>query len=148
MDLVKQRRLLNSKGSDSVKKWVELENLTISETQKFNKTYDSSYDDYMCTIEVPKASGQITSKNTVILGNYGLYYKTLSTTDVYSCAAILTTEKLTDKTYLASCAYGANSGISNFFNKSIKIRDEVYNVSKISIDADLPAGTTIRVWAR
>ncbi len=82
MDLVEQRRLLNSKGSDNVKEWVELENLTISETQKFTKTYDSSYDDYMCEIRVPKANGNISTGNTGILGSYGLYYKTLST-DVY-----------------------------------------------------------------
>lgn len=148
MDLVEHRRLLNNKGSDNVKEWVELENLTISETQKFTKTYDSSYDDYMCEIRVPKASGQISSGNTIIFGNYGLYYRTLSTTDNYPCVAILTTEKIMNKTYLMSCACGMDSGIANSFNKAIKIVDGVNNVSRIIINADLPAGTTIRVWAR
>ena len=148
MDLVEHRRLLNNKGSDNVKKWVELENLTISEPQKFTKTYDSSYDDYMCEIRVPKASGQIPSGNTIIFGNYGLYYKTLSTTDVYSCVAILTTEKIMNNTYMMSCANGGDTGIANFLNENIKIVDGVNNVSRISINADLPAGTTIRVWGR
>lgn len=148
MDLVEHRRLLNNKGSDSVKEWVELENLTISETQKFNKTYDSSYDDYMCEIRVPKANGKISSGNTIIFGNYGLYYKTLSTTDNYPCVAILTTEKIMNNTYMMSCAYDGDTGIANFLNENIKIVDGVNNVSRISINADLPVGTTIRVWAR
>lgn len=148
MDLVEHRRLLNSKGSDNVKEWVELENLTISETQKFNKIYDSSYDDYMCEIVVPKANGKISTGNTNILGNYGLYYKSLETNDNYPYVAILTTKKIINNTYLMSCAYGMNSSIAIFLNNNIKITDNVTNVSKISINADLPAGTTIRVWAR
>ncbi len=69
-------------------------------------------------------------------------------TDVYPCVAILTTKKIINNTYLMSCAYGGDTGIANFFNKNIKIVDNVTNVSRISINADLPAGTTIRVWAR
>lgn len=134
--------------STNVKEWVELENLTISETQKFNKTYDSSYDDYMCEIRVPKANGKISTGSTNILGNYGLYYKTLETNDYYPCIAILTTKKIINNTYLMSCAFGPDGGIAIFLKENIKIVDNVTNASKISINADLPAGTTIRVWAR
>lgn len=147
MDLVEHRRLLNIKGSDSVKQWVELENLTISEPQKFTKAYDSSYDDYMCEIVVPKANGKISSGNTIILGNFGLYYKNLETNDVYSFVAVLVTKKITNNTYMMSCAFGMNSGISMFLNESIKIVDAT-NVSKVSTGFDLPAGTRIRVWGR
>ncbi len=131
-----------------MKEWVELENLTISEPQKFTKTYDSSYSDYMCEVRVPKANGQIPLTNTIILGNYGLYYKRIDTTDVYSWVATLITEKMTDKTYLMSRAYGTDSGVSDFKNRDIKIVDNVHNVSQISINIDLPVGTTIRVWGR
>ena len=148
MDLVEHRRLLNSKGSDSMKQWIELENLTISEPQKFNKAYDSSYDDYMCEIVVPKDNGEIPSKNTIILGNHGLYYKSLKTTDDYPCIAVLVTKKITNNTYMMSCAFGMDYGVSNFLNENIKIMDNVNNASNISIDADLPAGTRIRVWGR
>ena len=47
-----------------------------------------------------------------------------------------------------SCAYGTDSGVSDFKNRAIKIADNVFNVSQISINADLPEGTTIRVWGR
>ena len=148
MGLLERRRLLNNKGSDNVKEWIELENLTISEPQKFTKTYDSSYDDYMCDIRVPKANGKIPSGNTIIFGNYGMYYKSFDTTNVYDYIAILVAEKIMNNTYLMSCAYGTDGGLAIFLNKNIKIVDNVNNASRISIGADLPAGTTIRVWAR
>jgi hypothetical protein len=140
--------LKKKEGNEEMKGWVELENLTLEKVQKFNKTYDSSYSDYMCEIRVPKANGKIPLINTTILGNYGLYYKRLDTTDSYSCVATLITEKITNKQYLMSCAYGTDSGASDFKNRAIKIADNVFNVSQISINADLPEGTTIRVWGR
>ena len=102
----------------------------------------------MCEIRVPKANGQIPLANTTILGNHGLYYKRLDTTNSYSCVATLITEKITNKQYLMSCAYGTDSSVSDFKNRAIKIADNVFNVSQISINADLPEGTTIRVWGR
>lgn len=131
-----------------MKDWVELENLTISEPQKFSKKYDSSYSDYMCNIVVPKGNGDIPMKDTNIFGNFGLFYKNLKTVDAYSCVAILITEKIAEKTYLMSCAYGIDTGVSDFKNQTVKIIDNPYSLTEIKISADLPIGTTIKVWAR
>lgn len=135
----------NGKGANE---WVELENLTISEAQKFKKKYDSFYSDYMCEIRIPKANGNILMNDTHIFGNYGLYYKNINSSDAYSCVAILIAEKIVGKTYLMSCAYGIDSSISDFKNRTIKIVDNPINLSQIYIEANLPIGTTIKVWGR
>lgn len=148
MELVERRRLLKRKEDEEMKEWVELENLTISEPQKFTKTYDSSYSDYMCEIRIPKANGTIDGKFTDIFGNYGLYFKKLETTESYPFVATVCAEKMTEKTYLMSCAFGTDSGSSDFKNKTIKIVQNVLHPSYVNIDCELPVGTIIRIWGR
>lgn len=131
-----------------MKEWVELENLTISEPQKFTKEYDSSYSDYMCLIRIPKGNGTINGKFTNIFGNNGLYFKDMQTTELYSFVATVGAEKMTEKTYLMSCAFGIDGGSSDFKNKTIKIVDNVTNPSYVRIDCELPVGTNIRIWGR
>lgn len=148
MDLRRRFELLKRKEDEEMKEWIELENLTISEPQKFTKIYDSSYSDYICEIRIPKGNGTIQGKFTQIFGNYGLYFKNLATTESYPFVATVGAEKMIEKTYLMSCAFGADSGSSDFKNKTIKIVDNVQHPSYVNIDCELPTGSTIRVWGR
>ena len=149
MDLIRERALMTARKEDeAMKEWVKLENLTISEPQKFTKTYDSSYSDYMCEIRIPKANGTFNGNFTNIFGNFGLYFKNLETTESYPFVATVSAEKMTEKTYLMSCAFGTDGGYSDFKNKTIKIVDNVTNPSYVNIDCELPVGTNIRIWGR
>lgn len=50
----RRRMMLQGQEEDEMKEWRVLENLTFEEERdKFNKTYDDSYDEYICEITFP-----------------------------------------------------------------------------------------------
>lgn len=60
MDLVEQRRLLNRKGSDTVKEWTKILEFNFDETEKMPSDIDiSEYTDFFVSIE------NVTNKSTI-----------------------------------------------------------------------------------
>ena len=140
--------LMKKKDEEKMKEWIELEKITISEPQKLKKEYDSAYENFMCEICIPRGSKTLSGQYTLIFGNYGLYYKSITVIDTYDWTAVLSSEKISDKTYLMKCAYGSNTGISDFKNQTAKIFEITGQISYLTIDFELPAGTEIRIWAK
>lgn len=139
---------MKKKDEEKMKEWIALEKITISEPQKLKKEYDTAYENFMCEICIPKGSKKLSCKYTSVFGNYGLYFKEITVVDAYNWTAVLSIEKISDKTYLMKCAYGDNSGISDFKNQTVRIHEIIGQIYYLNIDFELPAGTEIRIWAK
>lgn len=131
-----------------MKEWIALEKITISEPQKLKKEYDTAYENFMCEIRIPKGIKKLSCEYTSMFGNYGLYFKEITVDDTYGWTAVLSSEKISDKTYLMKCAYGNDYGISNFKNQTVRINEITEQIYYLNIDFELPAGTEIRIWAK
>ena len=132
-----------------MKEWVVIDDLTLETAQRIDKAYDTSkYTRYICSIEIPKGESAIETKNTVILGNYALYYKKITQNAIYSYCISVDTEILdSSSTVISRSTAGDKSGVAIYHNETAKI-----NVARlpfgIKTDFELPAGTTVKVWAK
>lgn len=69
MDLVEQRRLLNIKGSASVKEWKKILEFTFDETEKMPDNIDvSDYTEFFVSIENVTNKGTVQSNLNLIFG--------------------------------------------------------------------------------
>ena len=145
----RRRMMMQAQEGKEVKEWVVIDNLTLETAQKINKTYDTNeYTRYICSIRIPKGESTIETKNTVVLGNYSLYYKKITQSVTYSYGVDVDTEILdADNTVISRSAAGLKSGVSVLRNDTVNI-DVARMPFGIQTDFELPAGTTVKVWAK
>ena len=140
---------MQTQEEEKVKKWVVIDDLTLETAEKLNKTYDiNEYTRYICSIEIPKGENAIETKNTVILGNYALYYKKITQSATYLYGINVDTEILgSSGTVISRSTAGVKSGVAIYPNETAKI-DAARLPFGIRTDFELPAGTTVKVWAK
>ncbi len=145
----RRRMMMQAQEVEEVKEWVVIENLTLETVEKLNKVYDTNeYTRYICSIEIPKGENAIETKNTIILGNYALYYKKITQHTIYSYGISVDTEILDSSgTIISRSTAGTKSGVAIYQNETAKI-DVARMPFGIRTDFELPAGTTIKVWAK
>ena len=145
----RRRMMMQAQEEEKVKKWVVIDDLTLETAEKLNKTYDiNEYTRYICSIEIPKGENAIETKNTIILGNYALYYKKITQSATYLYGINVDTEILDSSgTVISRSTAGVKSGVAIYQNETAKI-DAARLPFGIRTDFEFPAGTTIKVWAK
>lgn len=126
------------------KEWIMLEDAVYDEEKAWDKTYDDSYQEYMCYIEIPKVAEKITAGNSTILGSNVIYYAALGhETYAYGIFVnvIKISELLTIEKSGKNSIYGATGTIPLNAKKNI-------NFSGRIVLAAMPKGTHISVYAR
>ena len=142
--------LMNGQEDDKVKEWVVLENLTFEEERdRFNKTYDDSYDEYICEITFPKEINISETKQTVIFGSWCLYYTSIKPSGTYPYGVFVQQEKITDNTHLVRHGKGNLIGVTYGHKEEVILNNSGSNqMYRIALNFIVPAGTVIKVYAR
>lgn len=129
--------------------WVTLEDTTFETAQKWNKTYDNSYNRYLGTITIPVGASIESAGNTMILGSWCLYYRSVGANATYTQQLFVDVERIDDNTLLmkdAPMSPMAGTGYSP--NERIRIITSKSWIPRISTAVDLPVGTRIQVYAK
>ena len=140
---------MQAQEGKEVKEWVAIDDLTLETAQRIDKAYDTNnYTRYICSIEIPKGESAVETKNTVIFGNYALYYKEITQSANYLYVINVDTEILdANNVVISRSAVGLKNGVSIYPNETARI-DAARMPLGIRTDVEFPAGTTIKVWAK
>ena len=129
-------------------KWVTLEDVTLEEAQKWNKTYDSSYTRYITAITIPKDNVIEATTNSIIFGSGIMYYMKINTGSAYSYIITVDMEKINDQgDMIIRASKGPNSGFTTYNNEGVKLTNWK-NIERITTAFELPVGTRIQVYAK
>ncbi len=145
----RRRMMMQAQEVEKVKEWVAIDDLTLETAQRIDKAYDTNkYTRYICSIEIPMGESDIETKNTVIFGNYALYYKKITKNATYPYGINVDTEILdANNVVISRSAVGFKSGAAIYPNETARI-DVARMPFGIRTDFEFPAGTTIKVWAK
>ena len=145
----RRRMMMQAQEGKEVKEWVAIDDLTLETAQRIDKAYDTNkYTRYICSIEIPKGESAVETKNTVIFGNYALYYKEITQSANYLYVINVDTEILdANNVVISRSAVGLKNGVSIYPNETARI-DAARMPFGIRTDFEFPAGTTIKVWAK
>lgn len=144
-----RRKMMMMQEEEKMKEWVIIDDLTLETAEKLNKTYDiNEYTRYICSIEIPTGESTIETKNTIILGNYALYYNKITQSATYLYGINVDTEILdSNGTVISRSTAGLKSGLGIYQNEKARI-DVARMPFGIRTDFEFPVGTTIKVWAK
>ena len=140
---------MQAQEGKEVKEWVAIDDLTLETAQRIDKAYDTNkYTRYICSIEIPKGESAVETKNTVIFGNYALYYKEITQSANYLYVINVDTEILdANNVVISRSAVGLKNGVAIYPNETARIHAARMPLG-ISTGFEFPAGTTIKVWAK
>lgn len=140
--------LMNGQEVEEMKKWVTLEDITLEEAQKWNKTYDNSYTRYITTITIPKDNTIEDTTRSIIFGSGIIYYIKITTGSTYPYVIIVDMEKVNDQgDMVIRASKGSSNGMAIYNNDGVKMVKE-NNAEKIITAFELPVGTRIQVYAK
>ena len=146
---MRRRMMMQMQEDAGMSEWVTLEDTTLETTQKWNKTYDNSYNRYLGTITIPIGTSIETPGNTMILGSWCLYYRPVSANASYPQQLFVDVERIDNDTLLMKDAFmSPMAGTGYSPNERIRILISKSWTPKIVTAVELPAGTQIQVYAK
>lgn len=134
---------------EDMDKWVTLEDITLEEAQKWNKTYNNSYTRYITTITIPKDNTIESTTQSIIFGSAIIYYVKITTGSTYPYVIIVDMEKVNDQgDMVIRASKGSNNGATTYNNDGVKMVNWKNNAESINTTFELPVGTRIQVYAK